>query len=308
VLQPPRPEQDQIVAYLRAQDAQIARFIKAKRDLIALLTEQRLRVIHEAVTCGIDVTGEQKYSEVEWIGNIPAHWVVAALNSRYRIDLGKMLDESSITGEHLIPYLRNQDVQWGHVRTKSLPEMDIRPNEVARYTLQKGDLLVCEGGDIGRSAFWDGSVSPCGYQKALHRVRPRSSGQDEPRYLYYLLYLASKRGIFIADGSINTIAHLTAEKLRRHRFCFPPYEEQKKISEWLDSSLVYIEKAISSATEEIDLIREYRNKVVADVVTGQIDVRAWQPGPEDLITEEDLTALGGDDDIDTTEEETDGDD
>ena len=122
------------------------------------------------------------------------------------------------------------------------------------------------------------------------------------------MYLASKRGIFIADGSINTIAHLTAEKLRRYRFCFPPYEEQKKISEWLDSSLAYVEKAISSATEEIDLIREYRNKVVADVVTGQIDVRAWQPGPDDLITEDDLTALGGDDDIDTTEEESDGDD
>lgn len=102
-------------------------------------------------------------SGVEWIGRVPEHWTVCKLNFRYSVELGKMLDQKKITGEHLIPYLRNQDVQWGTISSDDLPLIDISPDEYDRYTAVDGDLLVCEGGDVGRAAIWRGA--PIGYQK-----------------------------------------------------------------------------------------------------------------------------------------------
>ena len=81
------------------------------------------------------------------------------------------MSKEPITGRHSIPYLRNRDVQWDNVVTDSLPTMDIAPDEFSRYTVRNGDLLVCEGGQVGRSAFWKGALPVCGYQKALHRAR-----------------------------------------------------------------------------------------------------------------------------------------
>jgi len=88
----------------------------------------------------------------------------------------------------------------------------------------------------------------------------------------------------------------------------PPIDEQTAICRRIVDECRPLDDAIARAQDEIKLIREYRDRQIADTVTGQIDVRSWQPGPEDQITEEDLTALGDDDDNDTTEEETDGDD
>ena len=94
-----------------------------------------------------------KESGVEWLGEIPAHWEVAALQYRYEQSLGKMLDTKQITGDHLVPYLRNVDVQWDHINLSDLPSMDIRPNELERGTvLTAGDLLVGVAGEACRCA------------------------------------------------------------------------------------------------------------------------------------------------------------
>jgi type I restriction enzyme, S subunit len=69
---------------------------------------------------------------VEWLGDLPDHWKIPPLYTRYRIDLGKMLNERRIIGEHLVPYLRNIDVQWGRIDVLGLPEMDIAPSETTR--------------------------------------------------------------------------------------------------------------------------------------------------------------------------------
>jgi type I restriction enzyme, S subunit len=87
------------------------------------------------------------------------------------------------------------------------------------------------------------------------------------------MYLASKKGVFVADGNENTIAHLTGVKLRAHRFAFPPVDEQKVIADRLDESIGNIERAAVVAQREIDLIHEYRTRLIADVVTGKLDVR-----------------------------------
>jgi len=86
----------------------------------------------------------------------------------------------------------------------------------------------------------------------------------------------------------------------------PPYEEQVLICKTLDGDLAQIDQAIDEAMKEIDLVREYRDRLIADVVTGQIDVRDWRPGPDDEVADADLAALGDDDNENTEEDELDG--
>jgi type I restriction enzyme, S subunit len=294
---PPEDEQTAIATFLEHADHRINRLIRTKRRMIELLNEQKQAIVQQAVTRGLDPNVRLKPSGIDWLGDVPEHWEVAALWMRYSVQLGKMLDTKRITGDHLVPYLRNTDVQWDRINVGDLPVMDIIVEEYPRYTVQRGDLLVCEGGEVGRAAIWNGPVSLCGYQKALHRLRPSRNAADVPRYLFYSLFLAAKRGVFVADGNENTIAHLTAEKLRRHRFAFPPQKEQQAISDNLDATLCYLGRTVDRASREIDLLREYRTRLIADVVTGKLDVRGMElpaveaeEEPDELDAEEEEEA------------------
>mgnify|MGYP005839353805 CR=1 FL=1 len=219
--------------------------------------------------------------QVEWLGHLPArgaqagipeHWDVPPLYARYEVNLGKMLDSKRITGEHLLPYLRNVDVQWDFVAVDDLPEMDVFPYEHERYTLRAGDLLVCEGGEVGRTAVWRGELPVCAYQKAVHRLRPRSKA-DHPRFLFYVMRAAASMGIFLARGNPNTIPHLTGEQLRKYRFAFPPEREQRKIIDHLDCETAKIDALIAKIGEAIERLKEYRTALISAAVTGKIDVR-----------------------------------
>ena len=267
---PSKPEQRAIVRYLDHVDERIRRYVSAKEKLIALLEEERQAVIHRAVTRGLDPNVPLKPSGVEWLGDVPAHWEVTALHHKYSQSLGKMLDSKRIMGDHLLPYLRNTDIQWDRINVDNLPTMDIPPSEYDRYTVRPGDLLVCEGGEVGRSALWSGELTICGFQKALHRLRPRR--EDVPRFMYYVLRSASNRNVF-SDGHVSTIAHLTGDKLRAHRFPFPSLPEQTAIVEHLDKATANIDAAITRARRQTELLREYRTRLIADVVTGKLDVR-----------------------------------
>ena len=267
---PSKCEQRAIVRYLDHVDDRIRRYVSAKEKLIALLEEERQAVIHRAVTRGLDPNVPLKPSGVEWLGDVPAHWEVTALHHKYSQTLGKMLDSKRIIGDHLLPYLRNTDIQWDRINVDNLPTMDIPPSEYGKYTVRTGDLLVCEGGEVGRSALWSGELTICGFQKALHRLRPRR--EDVPRFMYYVLRSASNRNVF-SDGHVSTIAHLTGDKLRAHRFPFPPIPEQTAIVEHLDKATAGIDAAITRARRRTELLREYRTRIIADVVTGKLDVR-----------------------------------
>ena len=274
---PPAREQTAVVRYLHHVEQRIQCYIEAKEKLISLLEEQKQAVIHQAVTGQIDARTGQRYpaykdSGVEWLGDVPAHWQIAALHHRYSQCLGKMLDSKRITGNHLLPYLRNVDVQWDQINTMDLPTMDIAPEEYERYTVQDGDLLVCEGGEIGRCALWSGGLPKCGFQKALHRLRPRNACEDKPRYMCYALRAAAKADAF-NDGHLSTIGHLTGEKLRVHRFPFPPVAEQELLVRYLDGVVEQIDHTVSCVHRQIDLLQEYRTCLIANVVTGKLDVR-----------------------------------
>ncbi|MBV6272251.1 hypothetical protein KVP09_04865 [Alcaligenaceae bacterium CGII-47] len=217
---PSHSEQIRIAHFLNYETAKIDALIAEQQRLIELLKEKRQAVISHAVTKGLDPSVPRRDSGVEWLGEVPAHWTICKLNFRYSVELGKMLDEKKITGKYLIPYLRNQDVQWGTINTEDLPEMDILPSEFDRYTLKVGDLLVCEGGDVGRAAFWRNDNSVIGYQKALHRLRPRVLIRDTAEFLFFSLMTAKMRGVFEESDTKATISHLPAEKFRQYKFVF----------------------------------------------------------------------------------------
>ena len=203
---------------------------------------------------------------VPWLGEVPEHWKVAALRHRYSQVLGKMLDAKRIVGESLLPYLRNTDVQWDQINVDGLPRMDIAPAEYDRYTVREGDLLVCEGGEVGRAAIWAGGLPLCGFQKALHRLRPFNPDTDVPRFLYFALRTAATSNAF-SDGHVSTIAHLTGDKLRGHPFAFPPADEQSAIVRFLDHADRRIRRYIRGKQKLIKLLEEQKQAIIHRAVT-----------------------------------------
>lgn len=272
-LVPPPVEQAAIVRFLDHATHRIRLYIRAKQNLIKLLEEQKQSVTHRAVTRGLDPSVRLTPSGVEWLGDVPGHWQVMATRHRYTQVLGKMLDTKRITGDHSLPYLRNTDVQWDRINVDDLPRMDIPESEYSRYTLLPGDLVVCEGGEIGRCAIWNEPLKLCAFQKALHRLRPVSTSADTPRFMYYALRAAANAGAF-SDGHVSTIPHLTGDKLRAHQFPFPPKREQDAIVAFLDEESGKIDQACLFVNAEISTLRELLSRLVADAVTGRLDVRA----------------------------------
>ena len=133
-------------------------------------------------------------------------------------------------------------------------------------------------------------------------LRPRT--RVSAAYLELVLPKALK---FINDMTLSTtVKHLASGDMKRLRFPVPDRDEQDRIVRYVSCALVPIELAISNTEEEIKLIREYRDRLIFDVVTGQVDVRGWQPGPDDVVSDDDLAALG-DDEIEPDEEGVDDD-
>jgi type I restriction enzyme S subunit len=196
---------------------------------------------------------------------LPEHWSNPPLYLRFEIALGKMLDTSRIVGSSLLPYLRNVDVQWSSINTIDLPVMDVAESERERFTVKPGDLLVCEGGEIGRAAIWEGAIALCAYQKALHRVRPLSP-LDDTRFLRYVLWSAAHQGVFLAEGNPNTIPHLTGEAFRLYRFPRPPIDEQRAISVFLDIETSKIDALVAEQQRLIELLKEKRQAVISHAV------------------------------------------
>ncbi|MFG0261344.1 MAG: restriction endonuclease subunit S [Novipirellula sp. JB048] len=209
---------------------------------------------------------EYKDSGVDWFDEVPGHLSMPPLYARYQQVLGKMLDQNKLTGKHPMPYVRNVDVQWDKVNTEDLPIIDIEPSERARFTVNKGDLLICEGGEVGRSAIWKGECGNVGFQKAIHRLRPLDRTEDV-RFCYYLMRFATAMQVFLAGANPNTIPHLTGEQLRGYRLPKPPLDEQRAIASFLDVETSKIDALVSEQRRLIELLKEKRQAVISHAVT-----------------------------------------
>ena len=308
LIQPSRPEQDQIVAYLRVQDAHIAGFIKAKRDLIKLLTEQKLRIIDHAVTRGLDASVALKPSGIEWLGEMPKHWDASRLKYCVsRIHAGGTPD-TGVDGywsdsSDGIPWLLIADVTRADRvvnSTKRLTQAGLESKRLA--VVPAGAVLYTMYASIGKAAILeiDSAIN-----QAILGLEPKSN-LLEAEFLFFWLRSLERHIKNLA--STSTQANLNAAKVKALPMFLPPVEEQKLICDWIKSECRIFDDAIARTEEEIKLIREYRDCLIADVVTGQVDVRGWQPGPDDMVDDALLSALGDENEDVTEEEDGDGED
>lgn len=258
-----------IADYLDRETARIDGLIAEKERMLGLLEEKRAALISRVVTRGLDPNAPLKPSGQEWLGEIPAHWEVPPVYARFEVQLGKMLDEKKIKGTHLASYLRNVDVQWGVINTTDLPEMDFDDEGRVRYALRAGDILVCEGGEIGRSAIWGGEIEECFYQKALHRLRSLH-GDDDAQFFVFVMFALVNIGVFTAQSIAATIQHLPAEKLRNVRFPAPPLAEQRQIVAFLNQEVARIQTISKEIANSVSLLKERRAALITAAVTGQI--------------------------------------
>lgn len=297
-LVPPRPEQDQIVAYLRAQDAHIARFIKAKRDLIKLLTEQKLRIIDHAVTRGLDATVTLKPSGIEWLGEVPEHWELRRLkflaNNVTNQTTTKANDEIYLALEHVESWTGvarplEGDVEFASTVKRFVTD-DVLFGKLRPY-LAKVTRAVRAG--------------VCVSEFLVLRSR---KDLVLPAYLEQLL--RCKRVIDLINSSTAGAKMPRADWtfIGNVRLAVPPVDEQQNILSFIAVETKDLDETVWRANDEIKLILEYRDRLIADVVTGQVDVRGWQPGPEDAVDDAALAAIGDDQEDVTEEEDGDGED
>jgi type I restriction enzyme S subunit len=145
-----------------------------------------------------------------------------------------MLDRKRETGTHARPYLRNVNIRWGHFDLSEVMTIDFDEREWAEFRLLPGDVLVCEGGEVGRAAVWSGELEECYFfQKALHRLRPDPT-RCLPEFLQLQLSVLAKSGQLAEHTTHLTIAHLTGIKLSALRIPLPPLAQQRRIVDILD--------------------------------------------------------------------------
>lgn len=305
-LLPPPEEQVQIVAYLRAQDAHIARFIKTKRDLVKLLTEQKLRIIDHAVTRGLDSSAALKASGIEWLGEVPEHWEVKPLKRWVRLNARTL-------GQKTRPDFEFRYVDIGSVQTGRLvkePErirFEAAPSR-ARRVLRRGDTIISTVRTYLKAIWYVGEDADDLIASTGFAVLTPGSGV-EPEYLGYVIQ-SSPFVNRVTANSIGIAYPAIAETvLGRFPVALPPtVDEQQAIVARIKTESAPLDDAIARTEEEIKLIREYRDRLIADVVTGQVDVRSWQPGPDDVVDDAALAALGDENEDVTDEEDGDGED
>lgn len=269
VLVPPLDTQRRIADFLDYQVSRMDEAVRLRGEQIEAL-EDRLRVIEFEALRGSVVDEPRHSTTLEWMSDLPQSWLVATVGSQFEVMLGKMLNEDRARGLHMKPYLRNTNVQWNRVDVDDLAEMDFPVSDYRRYSVQSGDLLICEGGQPGRAAIWDGRIEEMYYQKALHRARSR--GRSNPRWLYYCLRVAVAQNVFASQGSQATIAHLTGEQLSAQRFPFPDPDVQASIVAELDETTTMTEAAVSEMTSQIALLEERKRSLISAAVTGEFDV------------------------------------
>lgn len=279
-LVPPRAQQDQIVAYLRAQDAHIARYIKAKRQLISLMAERRTVLTNRAIS-----SGDTKYLRFDRVASLLTEPMERMQTETYT-PIGMFNRGRGIFHK---PATLGKDL-----------------GDSTFFRISKGELIFS-----GQFA-WEGAVAVAQQVDdgciASHRYPIVRCNQEivEPSFLYS--FFMTKEGDLILNhhsrGAAGRNRPLNPRSLMKDKVPIPPLRLQQEIAEYFSA-----EQSVRREIEkQISQILEYRDRQIADAVTGQVDVRSWKPSPDDVISDEDLTALGEDEELDADVEDDDGDD
>lgn len=262
---PPLPEQAAIVRFLDHSDRKMRRYIRAKQKLINLLEEQKQVIIHRAVTRGLDPKVQLKPSGVDWLGDVPEHWDVERAKNLFRLRTQKSGCAHDL--ELLSIYT--------HIGVRPRKDLEERGNKASStddyWIVRKGDLIVNKllawMGAVGMSEY-EGVTSPA--YDILMPIRALC-----PTYYHHLFRtkLLLQQFKQRSRGIMDMRLRLYFDQLGQIPIVVPPLSEQFSIVAYYESATSGLDQAITSARLEIDLLHEYRTRLIADLVTGKLDVR-----------------------------------
>ena len=197
------------------------------------------------------------------LGDLPSAWRVQRFDSLFAVQQGKQVSKKNRVGENQRPFLRTKNVFWGGLDLSDLDEMHFSETDERRLALAPGDLLVCEGGDIGRSAMWRGTLARCYYQNHLHRARLRDEAADAEFVLYWLWYAFEIGSVYFGRGNVTTIPNLSQSKLCELPLPVPPLPEQRRIA----GVLSVVRQAIEQQERLLQLTAELKKTLLHQLFT-----------------------------------------
>ena len=265
-------EQTQIVNFLDHKTEQIDELIRIKERRIELLQAQRTALINQAVTKGLDPNVEMKPSGVEWIAEIPRHWTLTRLKyvSSIPVTYGLNIEADRYTTEG-IRLIRITDIdESGGLRQKGVYlSEDCVPQE---QMLNSYDLLLSRSGaTVGKSYL---HLEKGKYTSAGYLVRFNFDDYWTSKFIYYVTLSHFYRNWLEQQIIISTIQNVNGEKYSNFQLPIPLYQERKQIVAFLDRKTQQIDELISAERRKIELLKEYRQSLISEAVTGKIDVRS----------------------------------
>ena len=271
---PPLSEQRAIVRYLDHVDRRIRRYIDAKQKLIGLLEEEKQAIINQAVTRGLNPNVRFKPSGVDWLGDVPEHWERCRLRNVVSVVTTGSRGWSSYASDTGPLFIRVANLNRGSLQLRfddtvrlNLPET----SEATRTRIQAGDILVSVTAYIGSVGIVPEEFEEAYVSQHVARCQPRPGFSS--RWLGYVLL--SEVGQTHGQTSLygGTKDGLSLGDVKNYQILLPPLVEQIAIVHYLDTAIADIDMSIARAHRLIELIEEYRTRLIADVVTGKLDVR-----------------------------------
>ena len=280
---PPLAEQAAIVRFLDHADRRIRRYIRAQQQLVMLLEEQKQAIIHQAITGQIDVRTGQPYpaykpSGVEWLGDVPAHWERARLKAFLLRPMRNGLFKKKDAFGSGVPLVNVADIYHNsfQIDPASLDRVQTTPDEMSTYQVRTGDLLFVRSSlkleGTGRSAVAIDCAADSVFECHLVQGRP-DPRRAVARFLAFQLNSFSLRHYLISRANVVTMATVSQGVLASCPVFLPSISEQEGLLKQIDGECVRVSATHDRARLEIDLLREYRTRLIADVVTGKFDVR-----------------------------------
>ena len=293
---PPILEQVTIVRYWGYVDRRVRRYVRAKEKLIGLLEEEKQAIINQAVTRGLDPSVRLKASGVEWLGDVPEHWSIKKSSQLFSIGSGTTppTDASEHYGGD-IPWITTSELRESVIEStrKTVTSQALQRFSSLRVYPKGSTAVAMYGATIGR-------IGVLGVPATVNQACCVFSESSEIDTWFWFYWLQSRRPHLIALGYGGGQPNLSQQLLKRIRVPVPPRNEQGEIIQYLDRSTSDISGAIIRARRQIDLLEEYRTRLIADVVTGKLDVRAAAAGlPDegDAMAEDSLSVDGVDEDL-----------